>query len=622
MADSHDFEALEWPGNSASMFPSRLPSVAVPSTGEVSELAEHLSADPIPHLAQIVEDGDALAFESLESFNLLCVGESGLGKSTFLRNIFAHLDPTKLHEIRRRVAEQTDVVHSLEDSIQRNEQEGRQCDDVRALQLREERVVLKAQRDEARKVLDDLKQEKRRQEHAVAALRCDINALDARLKALRAQRDDEGDDERATLLGREVIELQSELNGKRLLLATELRRSNLDKESVEEGGSRQTTDVVERLIKEMPLYDGARQGLDVTLIDTPGYGDLLVDVPGRSSADKVVAEVERRIGAHLTKDVATRDGMPLDDEKKYWNELVHLCLFFISPHRMKRADVELMRRLHQLVPLVVVIAKSDTMTTDETMAFKHEVRTQLHGEIETFKFSRSSIKEVEQMHAEQAVEHFQPLYGGSDGSLPWAVMGADESRREYIWGTAITSEPRHSELPALRDLLLRAGGWQQLKREAALKADKEAARRTATPQPKWGGFGRWQAMFVGAESTSRGPFSGNLCHIFASLLALAFAVIIALAMRDTYRKEQSSVVALERQLGALGADLSTCSQSRSALESALPAAKAESMACERNAVTLEDDLYQCTQVRKALEDDLQAQALKKTPARARSSWWG
>jgi len=25
-----------------------------------------------------------------------------------------------------------------------------------------------------------------------------------------------------------------------------------------------------RLIKGMPLYDGARQGLDVTLIDTPG----------------------------------------------------------------------------------------------------------------------------------------------------------------------------------------------------------------------------------------------------------------------------------------------------------------------------------------------------------------
>ena len=37
----------------------------------------------------------------------------------------------------------------------------------------------------------------------------------------------------------------------------------------------------------------------------------------------------------------------------------------------------------------------------------------------------------------------------------------------------------HSELPALRDLLLRAGGWQKLKQVAALKADAEARRRKA-----------------------------------------------------------------------------------------------------------------------------------------------
>ena len=120
-----------------------------------------------------------------------------------------------------------------------------------------------------------------------------------------------------------------------------------------------------RLIKGMPLYDGARQGLDVTLIDTPGYGDLLVDTLANSSADKVlaevystdyllvaahrsllttyylllttyglpltkvVAEVERRISTHLDKERASRADMPLDDEKKFWNGLVHHCLFFV-----------------------------------------------------------------------------------------------------------------------------------------------------------------------------------------------------------------------------------------------------------------------------------------------------
>jgi len=106
------------------------------------------------------------------------------------------------------------------------------------------------------------------------------------------------------------------------------------------------------------------------------------------------------------------------------------------------------------------------------------VRQQLKDErIATFTFHPRMIKEVEALHISQAGSGFQPLYGGSDGSLPWAVMGAEDSRREYIWGTAMTNEPRHSELPALRDLLLRQGGWQQLKREASLKADEEGARR-------------------------------------------------------------------------------------------------------------------------------------------------
>jgi hypothetical protein len=43
----------------------------------------------------------------------------------------------------------------------------------------------------------------------------------------------------------------------------------------------------------------------------------------------VVAEVERRISAHLAKERASRADMPLDDEKKFWNGLVHPCLLVV-----------------------------------------------------------------------------------------------------------------------------------------------------------------------------------------------------------------------------------------------------------------------------------------------------
>mmetsp|Transcript_53765 Transcript_53765/g.94892 ORF Transcript_53765/g.94892 Transcript_53765/m.94892 type:complete len:228 (+) Transcript_53765:57-740(+) len=119
------------------------------------------------------------------------------------------------------------------------------------------------------------------------------------------------------------------------------------------------------------------------------------------------------------------------------------------------------------------------MTTKETKKYKEQVRVQLEEEgVRTFKFDAKLIEKVERSHAEvpppsgaPAAEEpykFQPLYGGSHGQWPWAVMGADGARREYLWGTAETNHPHHSELPALRDLILREGGWQHLKREASL----------------------------------------------------------------------------------------------------------------------------------------------------------
>ena len=534
-----------WPDYSPSRLPSMNASEAAsqqPSVVPASELSAMVqafmedAAGSAERECDAAEDADALAFKSIESFNILCVGESGLGKSTFLRDIFAHLDPTKFHEARRRVAAQRDVVHALEDAIRRNEQESRQCDDTRALQLREERVALKARRDEARAALDELRQQKRQQEQTVAQLRTEIAELQHHVDELRRRRSAEEDAEAKKRIGHEVIAQQRALEQRQRQLHLELRRSNLDRDAegggAEEGGSgggrrpRQTTEVSCRLIKEMPLFEGSRHGLDVTLIDTPGYGDVLVDSPANSSAAKVVVEVKRRIEAHVHKDRATRPGLPLDDEKKYWNELVHLCLFFVSPHRMKRADVELMTRLHELVPLVVVIAKADTMTKSETREFKAEVRQQLQSEgVRPFAFDPRAIELVERLHASHAASGFEPLYGGSDGLLPWAVMGSDESRREYLWGTAITNEPTHSELPALRDLLLRADGWSHLKREAALKADAYVELQA-----------RSQAAATPPSAPTRVPrapwLALSLRQLAFGLLALSAAVLQAHLVRE------------------------------------------------------------------------------------------
>ena len=350
-----------WPAYSPSNLPSRQPSIAPSVTAPSVDNTSTLSA-MAEELVGTATDSDSLAFEHVEAFNLLCVGESGLGKSTFLRDVFAHLDPTKIHQMKRRVAQQKAVVDSLEDAIRRNEQESKQCDDQKALTLRDERSTLKAKRDEALTELSTLRQDKRRQEEAVAELRREIQAFDEKLTDLRSRRDAEDDDDEAKALGQQVLQEQEALKQRCATLASELRRSNLDKESDKEDErqekGQQTTEITARLIEGMPLFDGARQALDVTLIDTPGYGDMLVDTRTNSSAEKVCAEIESRISAHLGKERATRVNMPLDEEKKYWKWVYAGVAPMPSSCRCHSHRLHSTADITHLIPMIPMVAVS------------------------------------------------------------------------------------------------------------------------------------------------------------------------------------------------------------------------------------------------------------------------
>jgi len=55
---------------------------------------------------------------------------------------------------------------------------------------------------------------------------------------------------------------------------------------------------------------------------------------------------------------------------------VHCCLYFIAPsgHGLKPLDIELMKKLHDKVNIIPVLAKADTMTPEECAFFKKQVR--------------------------------------------------------------------------------------------------------------------------------------------------------------------------------------------------------------------------------------------------------
>ena len=90
----------------------------------------------------------------------------------------------------------------------------------------------------------------------------------------------------------------------------------------------------------------------MTLVDTPGYGETLHT---EESFEVICAHVdslfERQLRAESSWTARDAERLRLQDP------LVHVCLYFIAPHRLKHIDIAFMRALHRKVNIVPIIAK-------------------------------------------------------------------------------------------------------------------------------------------------------------------------------------------------------------------------------------------------------------------------
>jgi septin 3/9/12 len=56
---------------------------------------------------------------------------------------------------------------------------------------------------------------------------------------------------------------------------------------------------------------------------------------------------------------------------------IHCALFFINPsgHSLRAIDIVVLKKLSEVVNVVPIIAKSDSLTMEERVAFKQKVRS-------------------------------------------------------------------------------------------------------------------------------------------------------------------------------------------------------------------------------------------------------
>ena len=147
--------------------------------------------------------------------------------------------------------------------------------------------------------------------------------------------------------------------------------------------------------------------LRLNIVDTPGYGDqvnnenwyefrgnliLKCVFEGLCSWDPIVKYIKDQHSAYLRKELtATRDRYIQDTR-------IHCCLYFISPtgHSLRAIDVIVMKKLSEVVNVVPVIAKSDSLTLEEREAFKQKIRAELaHHNIRLYPFDNDENDEEE-----------------------------------------------------------------------------------------------------------------------------------------------------------------------------------------------------------------------------------
>lgn len=97
---------------------------------------------------------------------------------------------------------------------------------------------------------------------------------------------------------------------------------------------------------------------------------LYIRVLLRNSWDPIIRYIKDQHSNYLRKELtAIRDRFIQDTR-------IHCCLYFINPtgHGLRPVDVIVMKKLSEVVNVVPVIAKSDSLTIEERLRFKAKVR--------------------------------------------------------------------------------------------------------------------------------------------------------------------------------------------------------------------------------------------------------
>ena len=209
-------------------------------------------------------------------------------------------------------------------------------------------------------------------------------------------------------------------------------------------------DLVERTVcTEKKQLEIEEKGIKVrlTIVDTPGYNDA---VNAEESWKKVVEYVNQQFELYYKAESGV-------NRKNIQDSRIHCCLYFISPygHGLKPLDILVMKKLHNKVNIVPLIAKSDVLTTREVKRLKEKVLDDIRkNDINIYTFPECDSDEDEE---------FKEQDKALKDAVPFAVIGSNTvveaggkkiRGRMYPWGIVEVDNPKHCDFVKLRQMLI------------------------------------------------------------------------------------------------------------------------------------------------------------------------
>ncbi|KAL3893884.1 MAG: hypothetical protein SGCHY_005587 [Lobulomycetales sp.] len=210
---------------------------------------------------------------------------------------------------------------------------------------------------------------------------------------------------------------------------------------------------VEKTIRITPTTvemeeDGVK--LNLTVIDTPGFGD---SINNSSGFGEILAYIERQYDDVLAEECRIKRN------PKFLDNRVHALLYFLPPtgHSLREIDIKFMQQLGPRVNIIPVIGKADSLTVAEIAAFKQRVIEDIgFYDIPIYNFP---VDEEEGEEDDEVIEDNNELRA----LLPFSIVGSQEEVvingrrvrcRQYPWGVVEVDNSRHCDFSKLRYMLL------------------------------------------------------------------------------------------------------------------------------------------------------------------------